>query len=481
MFPYYLAVCAVAALPFVELAAANPGEPVDGARLLLLGTAAVLVAAGVLRVAVRAGANVGRAALLLIVGLWLFTHTPTVASWTRFAGFRTWDPIAWGVVAPIVMVPFVPLSRRRWLQRWVAVAAPLALLVPASVAASHAVTAGDPVPLDVEPIHAEFDQRPNVYFIVADAYARADVVKATTGLVIDDFLDDLRGRGFVISERATASYPFTAHSVASTLSMQYVGDATIDALFHAIRGNYLVRDVFEGAGYSYAHAQSGIFEGALCPRDADVCIGGTSYKTGTDWGLLRKTPLGDLMFRAIDIPTLATNTDPSHIVTQLQAARQPPTPTFTFVHLFSPHPPFARRADCTVRDRLGWDISSWPRPEAYAEAITCLNQQLLTGLDAILDEDPDAVIILQGDHGSSFEWTPTERLPMLSAIRLPDECRSLVPDDLLAVNTFRIVLNCLGPPQLPMLPARYFWGHYGRPGMAEITDEVSGLADPVDE
>jgi hypothetical protein len=478
---YYLAVCCVAALPFVELVAANPGEPIDGTRLALLAVAAVAVSAVLLFVAARAGANVGRAAVLLIVGLWLFTHTPLVASWTRFVGFRTWDPIAWGVVAPTVMVPFVPLSRRRWLQRWVVVVAPLVFLVPAAVAVGQLVQSEDPVPLEVEPIRAELDQRPNVYFFVADAYARPDVVKAKTGLGIDGFLDDLGTRRFVVSERATASYPFTSHSVASTLSMQYVGRTTTDALYHALRGNHLVRDVFEEAGYSYAHAQSGVWDGALCPEDADVCIGGASYKTGTDWALLRKTPLGDLMARATAIPTLATNTDPSHIVGELQAVRQPPEPMFTFVHLFSPHPPFTRRADCTVRDRLGWDITSWPRPEAYAEAITCLNHQLLAAFDAILDVDPDAVIILQGDHGSSFGWSPEERLPIMSAIRLPDECGSLVPDDLLAVNTFRIVLNCLGSPELPMLPARYFWAHYGGPGMAEITDEVSGLAEPFDE
>ena len=488
MLPYYLAVCCVAALPFVELVAANPGEPIDGTRLALLAVAAVGVSAGLLLVAARAGANAGRAAVLLIVGLWLFTHTPTVASWMRFVGFRTWDPIAWGVVAPIVMVPFVPLSRRRWLQRWVVVVAPLALLVPAAVAVGQLVKSGDPAALEVEPIRTELDQRPDVYFFVADAYARADVVEAKTGLAIDGFLDDLRGRGFVVSERATASYPFTSHSVASTLSMQYVGGhaggaraPSTDALYHAIRGNHLVREVFEDAGYAYAHAQSGVWDGALCPKDADICVGGANYKTGTDWGLLRKTPLGDLVARATTIPTLAANTDPSHIVGELQAARQVPTPTFTFVHLFSPHPPFVRRADCTVRDRLGWDISSWPRPEAYAEAITCLNHQLLAAFDAILDADPDAVIVLQGDHGSSFGWAPEERLPILSAIRLPDECRSLVPDDLLAVNTFRIVMNCLGSPQLPMLPARYFWAQYGDPGMAEITDEVSGLADPLVE
>lgn len=480
MWPFYLAVGCVAALPFIELVAANPGEPIDATRLALLAVAAVTASAGLLLVAVRAGADAGRAAVLLIVGLWLFTHTPEVASWTRFVGFRTWDPIAWGVVAPTVMVPFVPLSRRRWLQRWALVAAPLALLVPAAVAVGHAVESGGPVALDVEPIHAELDHRPNVYFVVADAYARADVVKAKTGLEIDGFLDDLRGRGFVVSGRATASYPFTSHSVASTLSMQYIGGTTTDALYHAISGNHLVRAVFEDAGYAYAHAQSGIWEGALCPSDADVCVGGTSYKTGTDWGLLRKTPLGDLMFRATSIPTLATNTDPSHIVRELQAHRQVPTPRFTFVHLFSPHPPFVRRADCTVRDRLGWDISSWPRPEAYAEAIMCLNDQLLAAFDAILAADPDAVIVLQGDHGSSFGWAPEERLPILSAIRLPDECRSDVPDDLLAVNTFRIVVNCLGSAELPMLPARYFWARYGGPGMAEITDEVSGLADPLD-
>lgn len=143
-------------------------------------------------------------------------------------------------------------------------------------------------------------------------------------------------------------------------------------------------------------------------------------------------------------------------------------PVFLFAHLLSPHPPFTREADCSLRTGFSYNEASWGNPDGYAGQVTCLNQQLLAAMDRILAEDPDPVIIIQSDHGTQFAYEPEQRLPILSAVRLPRACRGAVPDDLTPVNTFRIVLNCLTSSDLDLLPNRHFWVEYGNPAVREL-------------
>ncbi|MCV0387494.1 MAG: hypothetical protein K5821_13900 [Nitrobacter sp.] len=69
---------------------------------------------------------------------------------------------------------------------------------------------------------AALTSRPNIYFFLMDAYARADKIKTILHYDNSPFLDLLKDRGFYVVERATANYPVTWLSIASTLSMKYV-------------------------------------------------------------------------------------------------------------------------------------------------------------------------------------------------------------------------------------------------------------------
>ncbi len=64
---------------------------------------------------------------------------------------------------------------------------------------------------------AEPKTRPDIYYIVLDGYARADVLDGLYDFDNDDFISALESKGFVVPEQNHSNYPKTALSIASTL------------------------------------------------------------------------------------------------------------------------------------------------------------------------------------------------------------------------------------------------------------------------
>ena len=98
-------------------------------------------------------------------------------------------------------------------------------------------------------------------------------------------------------------------------------------------------------------------------------------------------------------------------------------------------------------------------------------------VSALVRQDPEAIIIIQSDHGPHVglgrkgggsgdvtKWIPTtpeearNKFGILSAIRLPEPCRSYLDDERSAVNTFAVVFACLDGSEPKLLPhASYFF------------------------
>ena len=63
---------------------------------------------------------------------------------------------------------------------------------------------------------------PDVYFIVLDGYARADVLQNDLNLDNSPFLDALRKRQFYVADCSMSNYAQTEQSFASSLNMMYL-------------------------------------------------------------------------------------------------------------------------------------------------------------------------------------------------------------------------------------------------------------------
>ncbi len=63
--------------------------------------------------------------------------------------------------------------------------------------------------------------RPDIYYIILDGYGRSDVLQRYYDFDNAEFLEGLRHRGFYVADKSSTNYPYTAHSLSSSLNMRY--------------------------------------------------------------------------------------------------------------------------------------------------------------------------------------------------------------------------------------------------------------------
>lgn len=145
-----------------------------------------------------------------------------------------------------------------------------------------------------------------------------------------------------------------------------------------------------------------------------------------------------------------------------------------------PHPRYPFDGECRATESAGRSLSAPAQGSepAYVAAMQCTNRHIEAMLDML---PPNAVVIVRADHGSDYRgqrWYPVERsgeehlaerLAILSAVRLPDDCRDMLDDPFAGVNTFRIVLACLSGEEPDLLPERYMYNRsHNHPDVYEV-------------
>ena len=351
-------------------------------------------------------------------------------------------------------------------------------------------------------LERESEQSPDIYYIIADAYAREDVLRRHYGLDNREFLAWLGSRGFHIARGSWANYPATYQSLASSLNMQLLdepiaklreraggGEADRMPLYRMIQ-RPAVAERLQARGYRYAQVL-------------------------TNWGGTDRSELADLRYRFAPFlggefsGTLAAMTllrplsptvDRLHhfIVERAQEIADVPGPTFAFVHLMLPHNPYVFDRHGTVIAAYPLSISldlqnqAWREREPYAEQLLYTNVLLRRMIDGILARSPvPPIIVLQGDHGSSSSAfapdragrgpDPRERLGILNAYLVPDAVRARLYDDITPANSFRVVLAAQFGEDLPPVPDRSHFAPGEDPfDLRDVTAELrAGAATPA--
>jgi hypothetical protein len=471
IWPAFVVVVSLASLPYVTVLGQNLGDGIQVAHVLRWWGVTVGAAAGLVAVAAWRSRFAARwVGAVVGVFLYVFFSFRPIASWREQFGFEIADGIWWGIVAAVVLAVTIPLTRKQWAQLFLALASPALLSLPAvqlvtSAPAALADTGDEP-----RPVSGAFVDRPNIWYFVADGHAGADVLRERGGYDPTPFFEALGEDGFVVAERSRSNYPFTHLSIASALDMEYVyrGVEEPDSapFFARLQGENRVVETLRSNGYGYVHAYPGFWNGSACGGDEDVCLGDRGPLSETEWALASMTPLLEVVEAdRKSAASLANNNDPARVVPAVLASA-PASPYFAFVHLLNPHPPFLYDAECQERD-TPLKLSAWGDGPEYGEATECLHRRFEDAIDEILAVDPDAVIILQGDHGPRFDVDYREEggdlleedlyFSILTAVRLPQSCPEVaVPQDLSPVNTFRLVFACLRGEVPDLLPYERF-------------------------
>jgi hypothetical protein len=132
-----------------------------------------------------------------------------------------------------------------------------------------------------------------------------------------------------------------------------------------------------------------------------------------------------------------------------EIALQSNGPTYVFAHLYVPHPPFIfgpNGENVTPDHSEISGLQSWENPQGYLNQLIYATSEISVVITNIVENDPNAIIILQGDTGTSTGTDGTTTTmkdiyqihSILYAVRIPDVNNF---ENAIPVNTYRIIFN----------------------------------------
>ena len=323
---------------------------------------------------------------------------------------------------------------------------------------------------------------PDIYFIVLDGYARADMLAEHYDYDNKPFLRRLEQRGFQVADASRANYGWTFLSLASTLNMDYLpgllGDQLDPASTDREHAYRLLRDNRTAAflrdrGYRYVHLQSTWGGTGSNPYADDFrSCGSGLFRDDYLLAVAEVSWLRALGTRAsLDLASCHLQ----NLDTLAGLAREP-GPKFVFAHFVPPHHPylFDREGrvlrNANLSNQFEFQKMLWEDRKAYVDQLVFVSRKAEEAIDRLIaDSHRPPVILLLSDHGPNLRRGISGadyirlRLANLSAVRLPGAPADLLPEDVANVNLMRIVLGQLFEADLPLLPDRHFISDYRRP------------------
>lgn len=483
--------------PVLHVAATNPGETEAGSVFFAAVTvvAAALLLLALLRPLLGSWYRAGLATTWIAI---LFFSYGVVCQWAEglvklpdaldFAllnddpGFRLHLSIAWALllVLGVALARRLPLVGRRASGALNLVAAILLAMVAARwIATLPESGRGDVAPSETV---AWDGPRPDVYFIVLDGYARADMLAKYYGFDNRPFLDALHARGFSVQDASTSNYYWTDLSLPSMLNFDYLPSllgpireraVNRQGVYDLIRDNQAAR-FLRARGYRFVHFQSTWGATGANPF-ADEFVNCSSGVFRDDYvrALAQITWLYAVSSRAsLHLARCHLNN-----FERLGAQGGAPGPKFVFAHFLPPHHPylFDREGrvlrDAKLSDQFDFQTRLWSEKAPYLEQLQFVNARILAAIGRLIAESPQApLIVIQSDHGPSLdEYEAPERrrirFATLSAVLLPGAPEGWMPADVTAVNLFPHIFNRAFGASLPMHAPRYFTSEFEHPFM----------------
>jgi MFS family permease len=450
---------ALLAVAFVLVGFVNNAVPLDQLWRPLLVAVAVAV--------------VIQAILVLAIGwergsFWAFVAVSALAGLFVLAG---------AAVLALTLFGFVTRERQYRLGGLLATGVAVAL-VAAQVAGGVSQGAFDWRPVRLAaPEVGSLSAGPNVHLLLLDGYPRQDVLDGL-GFDNDAFLSAMAERGFEVYPESRSNYDRTPFSLLTLLTLRHLDDiqelegAAAGAIVEQerIAGRALLGvplfDLVEAAGY---HTR--VVEGPV----VHVPIGGanevTSAGSATNFELdtLQRTPLA----APLEALGIAMGQARGQVTGALALFAEPPeSPAFTFTHVMAPHAPFSVEADgsdapappcypetCAIFDGqdegLGWsEDEHWQRMVGH---VAHLNDLVIEAVDELLAADPDAVIVIFGDHGMRVAGDPENIYRNLLLARTPGH-RGLFGEAPTLVNVVPHLLNAYLGADMALLPDDLYTG-----------------------
>ncbi len=324
--------------------------------------------------------------------------------------------------------------------------------------------------------------RPDVYLIILDGYARADVLQSEFGFDNTSFTGQLQRLGFYVASSSASNYNTTEFSLASLLNLDYLSafgtqfanDGPDRYQLQNLIKDSAVRRYLEGQGYQVVAFDSGYAftnwwsnSTFLSPSNGAPVTGGSLRPFEA---MLLKTTLFSLVLdaqrqqiagslAAVNYPYAEHVDQVLYALDKLPYVPALPGAKLVFAHIVVPHKPLVFKADGSLQTDTGFygnegdPVDSSYFHQGYIDQVRFVNPRILSVLRSILTSSKiPPVIVLMGDHG--YYWGTTH-FGNLLAVYLPGGAAAFYPA-VTNVNVFRLILNQAFGASYPLLPDQSF-------------------------
>lgn len=303
-------------------------------------------------------------------------------------------------------------------------------------------------------------KKPDIYFLLMDEYTSSLGLKQMFDFDndLDSFLID---KGFSVQAKSRSNYNFTSFSMSATLNMNFIAGikdikgVTADDYSYTTR---LVRDnevikFLDAQGYDIVNYS--IFDLAGHPSTVDQSFLPLKTKLITDrtlfarmnedigWLLMTYWPF-KLFKRNYVLKHRDNNEDFIRLVKESPKIKTK-KPRFIYAHLYMPHSPFYYDKNGNPKTNEAIYTEMFTKPSSgYIEYLQYTNTRIREMVNSLLQDDPNAIIILLGDHGNrkkAVDPMPIHIFRNLNAVYYPDKNYTGLYDSITNINMFRVIFN----------------------------------------
>ena len=284
--------------------------------------------------------------------------------------------------------------------------------VPSAEEAAETTETAAEGDLEIDLSPAEGTDRPNIYWIVADEYAGFDELNKYYHYDNTPFFDALREMGFTVSEHSYNWYPDTYTTLRDILSLHYTsspgGKAARKKAVADV--NLPMWRLLRKLGYRICEVEStnkfrliNRLKNGITDDTARTVSGSSVANLLLQYSLLYRYE--DEILQVI-APQYAKSSMRNATLSVLGWAENPEnfrpggSPCFTVIYVKCPHAPF-------VFDRDGnetpYEVQKNVKDKQYyLDQLIYISGRLRKICETITDTDPDAIVVLQSDHGHRF-------------------------------------------------------------------------------
>ncbi|RPJ28443.1 MAG: hypothetical protein EHM33_04480 [Chloroflexi bacterium] len=296
--------------------------------------------------------------------------------------------------------------------------------------------------------------RPDIYYIILDAYGREDVLQNLLGYDNREFLNSLRQRGFYVADCSQSNYAYTEFSLTSSLNFDYIDNLDVsysrsDRI--ALLKHSAIRSFFEANGYKIVAFPTGWpytewqdadlyldFEHPVTALSEfeSLILDTTALRVVSDFQSPNPGDASKKDLRRLRVFSLLDN---------IKKLPRTEGDLFVFAHIVVPHFPYTFGPNGEVTEFRGKDATYEETAAAYVGQVQFINKEILNVVEVLIENSKTPpVIIIQGDHGPLPDLAPegSHRMPVLNAYYLPGmQVDKILYPSITPVNSFRVILN----------------------------------------